>query len=486
MRAMFRWLRSGQAERSTFSLWLGVTVGVVLGALIAAFVLWTDGDGGSDATVPAPSASAGAPTTSTTSANPVPASGTAPATSEVPTTSTPSTTLTTTTTTQPVDAVEARIDAMTLEQKIGQMFVVEVFGRFADAADARNDAAFGVATPREVVLRYGVGGVIYFADNVSDPVDPQQVATLSKGLQAAAVDGPGIGLLIAADQEGGRVTRIREPATVFPPALTFGQIGDTELARDAAEATAEELLAMGINQVYAPVADVVTEPDNQVIGDRSYGSDPELVAALTAAAVEGFVAGGVAPTAKHWPGHGNTATDSHLELAVIDVDRAGWEDVDRRPFAAAIGAGVSAVMVGHIEIADVGGPGPATLSRAMIETELRDRLEFDGLVITDSLRMGGVRDSGPDPAIAVQAVQAGVDILLLPFDFRAARQALIDAVRGGEIPEERIDESVRRILRLKERLGVLVPPDVNVDAAAGVVGSDEHRRINEDIRAQAP
>jgi beta-N-acetylhexosaminidase len=382
-----------------------------------------------------------------------------------------------------VDEVDTLVSEMTLEGKVGQLFVVEVFGTSANDEDSRNRDAYGVDTPAEIVQDLGVGGVLYLAENVRNPL---QVATLSNDLQTAAAAGSGIGLLIAADQEGGRVARIGEPATVFPPALTFGEVGTTDLTRRAAQATATELRAMGINQVYAPVADVVAEPESQIIGDRSFGSDPGRVAEHTAAATQGFEAGSVAATAKHWPGHGNTTTDSHVELAVIDIDRETWESVDRRPFEAAITAGIPAVMVGHIEITDVGGPGPATLSQTMIEAELRDVLGFDGLVVTDALRMDGVRNSASDADIAVRAIQAGADMLLLPFNFHVAREAVIEAVEAGTISEARLDESVTRILNLKQTLAALSPPIVDLDAVGNVVGHPAHTEINEAVRRQAP
>ena len=481
---MFRWLHSGQTPRPTFSKRPVSLAGVVVGSLVVSALLLMSGcDKGSDDPVSrsSPSPSEAAPSSTAPAASRTPTSVTRP---------TPDATAATTTSngstdppTPVVEEVDMLLSTMTLEDKVGQLFVVEVFGKSADDEDGRNRDAFGVDTPAEIIEDFDVGGVLYFAENVSNPL---QVATLSNDLQAAAAAGSGIGLLIAADQEGGRVVRIGEPATVFPSALTFGEVDSTDLTRRAAEATAAELRAMGINQVYAPVADVVAEPESQIIGDRSYGSDPAQVADHTAAAAQGFGAGSVAATAKHWPGHGNTATDSHAELAVIDIDRETWESVDRPPFEAAIDAGIPAVMVGHIEIQDVGGPGPATLSRAMIETELREVLGFDGIVVTDALRMDGVRNSASDAAIAVQALQAGADMLLLPFDFHVAREAVIEAVEAGAISEARLDESVARILSLKRALGVLAPPLVDLDAVGSVVGQPAHTEINEAVQAQVP
>ena len=468
--------------RRALAPWLGILIGVAAGAAGAAWLLSAD-----DTEPQTPGNVAGPLTTgAATIASTTPPLPPTVATSEAPTTT--STAVTTTTTTLPeADAVAEAMASMSDEDKVGQLFVVELYGKSAtDTGDAgTNRDQYGWATPGEVITRFGVGGVVYFAHNVDTP---EQVAIFSQGLQDAARSGNGIGLLIAADQEGGRVVRIRDGATVFPAAQVFGAVNSTELTWQAAAATADELRAMGINQVFAPVADVVTDPGNQVIGDRSYGSGPDLVARQTSAAVRGFWDRGVAATVKHFPGHGNTSTDSHQALAVIDVDRERWLTTDRVPFAAAIGTDVPVVvMVGHISIPvlDPEG-GPATLSPALIGGELRGELDFDGVVVTDSLRMGGVRNSAGDAEIAVRAIEAGVDMLLMPNDFTTARQAILDAL-GGRISHERLDQSVERILRLKEELGVLDPPQVvRLGDVAAIVGSDAHRLIKEQIEAAAP
>lgn len=287
---------------------------------------------------------------------------------------------------------------------------------------------------------------------------------------------------LAVDQEGGRVQRLKAPFTAFASAAVFGRIGDPGLVERAAAVTAAELRAVGINQVLAPVVDVVTSPANRVIGDRSYGSDPQLVADMAAAAVTGLTSGGVLATAKHFPGHGATTVDSHAALPVIDMTYPVWFHGDRTPFRAAIGARVPAIMVGHLAFLDLDPSGmPATLSEPIVGGVLRRGLRFDGLVMTDALVMAGVRGSAPVGEIAVLAFEAGADLLLMPADFELARGALLDAFASGRITEDRLDASVKRILRAKQWLGILQPPLVDVDAAGDIVGAPEHRALLQEV-----
>lgn len=384
----------------------------------------------------------------------------------------------------PVEAapewVDAQLAAMSLEDKVGQLFMVYVHGESADSGQADAVAAnmerLGAANGAAFVAAFKPGGIIYF-DWSNGLSDPDQVAALSNGLQEASE----IPLLIATDQEYGSVVRIGEPATQFPGAMPLGATRDAEAAQRAAEAAGAELRAMGLNLNFAPDADVNVDPANPVIGVRSFSSDPALVAELAAAQTLGYQAGGIAVSAKHFPGHGDTGTDSHVGLPVITHSAEEWERIDAPPFIAAIGAGTDMVMSGHLQFPALDDSlKPATLSAPILTGLLRERLGFDGVVVTDSLEMAGVRAEFGDERVPVMALQAGADLLLMPPDFQLAFEAVLGAVASGELTEERIDASVRRLLALKVARGIIADP-VTDPAGTDVVGAEAHRRVAADI-----
>ena len=379
-------------------------------------------------------------------------------------------------------ALTALIRHMSLEERVGQLFVTYAYSDSADSANAadaaRNRALYGVETPAQLVARYHLGGVIYFAwsNNVNNPA---QIAHLSNGLQHAATgSGAHIPLLISTDQEMGTVVRVLAPAAQFPGNMPLGASRSTTDACTAATITGQELRAIGINQNYAPVSDVNVNPLNPVIGVRSYGSDPQLAASMASTQVRCYQrADGVAATAKHFPGHGDTDTDSHTGIPLITHTLEQWRQIDEPPFAADIAAGIDSVMTAHIIVPALDPSGdPATLSRPIVTGILRDQLHFDGLVVTDALDMQGVRDKYGDDRVPVLALKAGVDQLLKSPDGAFSRQydAVLNAVRGGELTDRRIDDSVYRILRLKLRSGVLLNPYVDESTVAGRVGTPEH------------
>ncbi|WP_461124172.1 glycoside hydrolase family 3 protein [Saccharothrix stipae] len=381
--------------------------------------------------------------------------------------------------------ITALVRGMSLEQKVGQLFVTYLHGQAPDEAHPGNLRDFGVATPAEVVAKFQPGGVVYFNNSSYDNIDtPRQIAALSNGLQRAGR----IPLAIATDQEMGIVTRIGAPATQFPGNMALGAGRSAEDAERAARITARELRAMGITQNFAPDADVNSNPANPVIGVRSYSSDPALAAELTAAQVRGYQGRFLSPhavsaTAKHFPGHGDTDQDSHTTLPRVDRTEAQWNEVDAPPFRAAIAAGVDSVMTAHIQMPKIDPSGePATLSKPALDL-LRENLGYDGVVITDSLAMAGVRQLHGDAEIPVLALKAGVDQLLMPVDLELAVNSVLAAVRGGELTEQRIDRSVLRVLRMKFLRGMLTGPLVDVDAVDSAVGPAEHldaaRRITE-------
>ncbi|WP_238162917.1 glycoside hydrolase family 3 N-terminal domain-containing protein [Kribbella capetownensis] len=368
--------------------------------------------------------------------------------------------------------VRETLRRMTLEQKVGQLFVCYAYGPTADTADARNTSLYGVATPAEVVRKFHLGGVIYFAwtDSVKDP---QQIARLSNGLQSASLADSGIPLQISTDQEHGVVFRVGPPATQFPGAMALGATRSAEYARQAGGIGGRELKAVGVTTDFAPVADVNVNPLNPVIGVRSFSSDPAVVAALTAEQVKGYQRDGrIVSTAKHFPGHGDTATDSHTGIPVISHTLEEWTRIDRPPFEAAIRAGIESIMTAHIVVPALDpAEDPATLSKPILTGILREQLRFDGVVITDSLGMKGVRDKYGDAEIPLRAIEAGVDQLLMPVDPGLAYNSVLDAVRGGRISEARIDQSVERILKLKLQTGVVDQPYVDLARVAKVVGT---------------
>ncbi|OYN99029.1 beta-N-acetylhexosaminidase [Propionibacteriaceae bacterium ES.041] len=375
--------------------------------------------------------------------------------------------------------VNSTLARMTREQKIGQLFVQEVYGSDSETPDQRNVANFGEAVPARIVEKYQLGGVIYFAWTDSFK-NPQQVARLSNGLQQAALRSGGkvqIPLQVATDQEQGVVTRFGPPATQFPGSMALGAGRSTADARVAAEITGAELRAVGINVDFAPCSDVNVNPLNPVIGVRSFGSNPAMVAEMVAAQIDGYqLDGKVSSSTKHFPGHGDTATDSHTGLPIITHTREQWEQIDAPPFRAAIARGVDMVMTAHLVMPAFDDSGdPATLSKPVITGLLRGELGYDGVVITDALTMQGVREKYGDAEVAVRALEAGVDQLLMCPAIQPAIAAINEALGSGRLTEADLDAKVRRILRMKFRRGMVAQPLADIAAINGIVGTAAHQ-----------
>ncbi|MET7488667.1 glycoside hydrolase family 3 N-terminal domain-containing protein [Streptomyces sp. NPDC005538] len=371
------------------------------------------------------------------------------------------------------------ISRMSLPEKVGQLFVMRVYGHSATAPDQAdidaNLSEIGVRTAAELIAKYRVGGIIYFtwAHNTRDP---HQIAELSNGIQKASLGRPrGLPVLIATDQEHGVVCRVGAPATLFPGAMAIGAGGSRADARTLGRISGAELRAMGINQDYSPDADVNVNPANPVIGVRSFGADPDAVAGLVAAEVKGYQGSRVAATAKHFPGHGDTAVDSHFGFPVITHSREVWGKLDAVPFRAAIGAGIDSIMTAHIMVPALDDSGdPATLSHPILTGILRGELGYDGVVVTDSLGMEGVRQKYGDDRVPVLALKAGVDQLLNPPSLDIAWNAVLKAVQDGELTEARLDESILRVLRLKARLGLFKDPYTTPAGVDRTVGTAAH------------
>ncbi|MFE9441089.1 glycoside hydrolase family 3 protein [Streptomyces sp. NPDC006602] len=383
------------------------------------------------------------------------------------------------------------ISRMTLQEKVGQLFVTRVYGHSATAPDQADIDAnleeLGVRTAAELIAEYRVGGIIYFtwAHNTRDP---HQLADLSNGIQRASLEQPrGLPVLVSTDQEHGIVCRVGKPAALFPGAMAIGAGHSRADARTLGLVAGRELRAMGIRQNYSPVADVNVNPANPVIGVRSFGSEPDAVAGLVAAEVAGYQRAKVAATAKHFPGHGDTAVDSHYGFPVINHTRAQWEELDAPPFRAAIRAGIDSIMTAHIMVPALDVPhsrlrssggtpigDPATLSRPILTGILREKLGYDGVVVTDSLGMEGVRTKYGDDRVPVLALKAGADQLLNPPSLDIAWHAVLKAVQDGELTEARLDESVLRLLRLKSKLGLFEEPYVSQRGVTETVGIEAH------------
>ncbi len=385
------------------------------------------------------------------------------------------------------DWVETTLASMTLEEKVGQLFMTNVYGSTADTqapADvAANQALYGVDNAEQLIDKYHPGGIIYFAWTNSVQ-NPPQIAGLSNGIQDAALEPAGgrsrpwsasTRRAASSPGSGRRRPSCRATWRSVPAAATAD-------AQTAAAINGDELAAMGINWNFAPVADVNVNPANPVIGVRSFAENPRLVANLTAAQTRGYTAAGVAGAAKHFPGHGDTADDSHLGLPVIHHTREEWEQLDRPPFQAAIDAGVPAIMTAHISVPALDPSGdPATLSEPIMTGILREEMGYDGVVITDALDMAGASETYGNDRVPVLALKAGVDMLLMPPELDVAFNAVLDAVGSGELTEERIDTSVRRILTLKQSLGIVDDPYVDPADLPAHVGTPEHLATLQEI-----
>ncbi len=339
----------------------------------------------------------------------------------------------------------AVLDTLSLEAKVSQLFLTDA--RATDEGTTPEE----LERLRDRAGPFGAGGVLFFSG------DAERQADLTRMLQREAA----LPLLIAQDMENGVGMRV-EGTTAFPPMMALGAAGDAGLAYAVGRHLAAEARALGVHLNFAPVADVNNNPLNPIINVRSFGEDPQAVAGLAVAALRGMQDGGLVATAKHFPGHGDTDTDSHHALPLLDFPRARLETTELLPFRAAIGAGVQTVMTGHLAVPTLEpDPAlPATLSPRVITGLLRGELGFEGLVVTDGLDMGGITDGFGIGESAVRAVEAGVDLLLLTRDEYAARASLMDALRDGRIAEARIDASVLRVLRAKAWLGQQQPDEV--------------------------
>jgi beta-N-acetylhexosaminidase len=354
--------------------------------------------------------------------------------------------------------VELMLSRMTLDQKVGQLFVISFEG-----------------TTFSPELEYAVqdlhvGGVLLFAANVSSLSELRSV--VEQAQEASLASGAQIPLFIGIDHEGGIITRLKDRATEFPSNMAVGAARSVGDARMMADAMAAELQAMGVNMTLGPVLDVNTDPANPIIGTRSFGSDPSLVTRMGLAMIERYQGQGMIAVAKHFPGHGHTSIDSHISLPKLDADRRRLDAVELRPFRAAVAAEVDAIMTAHMAVPVLDPSStPATLSAPVLTELLRQEWGFDGLIATDSLGMGAIDEAYGMREASVLAFQAGADLQLFGWDtvhalpeIYAAYDALLDLVQRDPDSAARLDNAVRRILRTKARRGILdwPPPSPSI------------------------
>ena len=422
---------------------------------------------------------------------------------------------------------------MNLDQKVGQLLWTHVYGDSADdttyASDNQAIFGSGVSTPAQAVKKYHLGGVLYFnwAHNFSsENTDVTKVAALSNGLQAAAKADGNVPLGITIDQEGGMVSRVGAPATIFPGNMALGATGNQALAYSQGQVLGCEMRSLGINADFAPVLDVNTNPNNPVIGLRAISDDPNLVAQLGGAQIQGIQSQGVSATAKHFPGHGDADTDSHLGLPRVTYSRQVLNQ-HLVPFKTAINGGVDMIMTAHIVVDAIDPNLPATLSKPVLTGLLRQELGFTGVITTDALDMEGAQlavmtpaeqakykelknkedsakqkaDKDPTQAdsareastefknflapirarVAVKALQAGSDILLNTKDAAAVVDGIKAAVKDGSLTSAQIDQSVLRILKWKQKRGVLKTEPIDTASVQAKLGTAASRDVARQI-----
>lgn len=360
------------------------------------------------------------------------------------------------------------LNGLSLEQRVAQLFMVNLYGAGLTEAG------------RDFLMRYQPGGVVLLGENISTP---DAVTRLTNSYQQTIKDAGGIPLLVSVDQEGGPISHLQDGFTTFPTSELLTAAGDADLAHATGAAIADELSAVGVNMDLAPIADLETNPNNPIIVRRSFGSDPVLVSPMVAAFIEGMQGAGVISTAKHFPGHGESSTDSHTGLPVINLTRERLEQVELAPFRAAIDSGVGAIMVAHIWYPALESQPdlPASLSANVVTGLLRDELGYDGIIMTDALDMDAIDTTYNYSDAVLQAVEAGVDLVIaahISLDAQQqAIQALIDAVHAGTISEERINESARRILTAKAQYNLLDWQPLDPSTASQRVDLDSHAEL---------
>ncbi|MDD3415345.1 MAG: glycoside hydrolase family 3 N-terminal domain-containing protein [Lachnospiraceae bacterium] len=344
------------------------------------------------------------------------------------------------------DQIEEKLSQMTLEQKVAQMFLIT-----PESLTGSELVTQAGDMTKESLKKFPVGGLIYFGANI---IDKEQLRSLTANTQEYAKSIMGIPILLGIDEEGGRVARIGSneqfPVKRFDDMAVIGATGDISKAYEAGNVIGNYLNDYGFNIDFAPDSDVLSNSANTVIGTRSFGNDPALVADMSINYLEGLHESGIYGCPKHFPGHGATEGDTHEGFAYTDKTWEELKSCELIPFQQEIDNGVSFIMVAHISLPNILNDNtPASLSKEIVTEKLRNEMGYEGVITTDSLGMGAISNTYPSDQAALMAVESGVDLLMMPKDFRLAYHAIIDAVKSGKISEERIDESVRRILDVK-------------------------------------
>lgn len=352
-----------------------------------------------------------------------------------------------------IDAMAAAVvENMTLEEKIGQMFIVNLEQLDNSQGNCYEFRGF-TEDMKASMNAYKIGGVILFARNIES-------VEQTKGLIRDLQDNAQIPLFVSVDEEGGDVARVGNNSnmrtTTFPPMEEVGKMNDEEYAYNMGVTIASDIKNLGFNLDFAPVADVKTNEYNTEIGNRAFGSDADLVSSMVEQVVTGIQSQGISATLKHFPGHGSVSGDTHDTAVNADTDLITLRSTEFKPFQAGIQAGADFVMVSHISISKVTEDTiPACMSKLVIQTMLRDELGFDGVVVTDALDMGAITEKYEPEEAAINCVKAGVDMLLMSTDVESSYQALLEAVKDGSIKESQIDDSVRRIMTVKIKRGII-------------------------------
>lgn len=359
-----------------------------------------------------------------------------------------------------VDIIREQVNAMTLNEKIGQMVIVGLEGYTISESS------------REMIDEYHVGGFVLLGENVSSS---NQIITLVNSLKNANSKNK-IPLFLSIDEEGGRVSRIPQEFKKFPSNKIIGGINNTTFSFKIGSLIASELKGFGLNMDFAPVLDINSNPNNPIIGDRSFGSNPEIVARLGIQTMKGIQSGSIIPVVKHFPGHGDTSMDSHIGLPTVNNTHDRLKSFEFLPFSEAIKNNADAVMIAHILLPKIDSNNPASMSKIIITDNLRNSLKFNGVIITDDMTMGAITKNYNIGAAAVKSVNAGTDIILVCHLYdneTVVLNALRKAAESGAIPESQINESVYRILKLKQKYNI----------TDNIVNSIDIKSINNEITA---
>lgn len=342
------------------------------------------------------------------------------------------------------------VSGMKLEDKIAQMFVLT-----PNALTGFEGVTAAGDTTREFYEKRPVGGIIYMADNL---LDREQTKQMLSNMSTIAKDRTNLPIFLSVDEEGGSVARVAGNAAFgienVGDMSAIGATGDAGNAYNAGAAIGTYLKELGFNVDFAPVADVLTNPDNTAIGSRSFGSDPQAVAEMVVSGLQGLSSQGIYGTVKHYPGHGGASADTHDGPATVEKSLEELKAAELVPFQKAVDSGVSFIMAGHISLPDITGDNtPASLSQMMVTNILREQMGYEGIVITDGMNMAAITDSYTPDQAAVMAVNAGVDMILMPQDYEKAYDGILKAVNDGTISEDRINQSVQRIVKVKLAMG---------------------------------